>query len=315
MSAAPHARRFRFAVDAQAPLPGSSWPDSAREIEALGYSTMFVPDHFDEGLGPIAAMAAAAAVTSTLNVGSLVLDCDFRHPAVLARELATIDLLSEGRLEVGLGAGWKRLDYERSGIPMDPPKQRVDRLVEHTHVLKRLFAGDPVTYRGEHYCITDLPGTPRPHSPAGPPILIGGGARRVLRFAGEVADIVGVNASIHSGEIDAAAAADAAPERIDEKVAWVREGAGNRADHIELNAWLATAEITEDSAGAGELLAELFQVEADQVLASPLVLVGAHGEVGERLHERRERWGYSYHVIPGDKARDFGPVVAALTGG
>lgn len=307
-------RRFRFAVDVQAPLPGRSWTDTAREYEALGYSTMFVPDHFDEGLGPIAAMAAAASVTTTINVGSLVLDCDFRHPAVLARELATIDLLSEGRLEVGLGAGWKRLDYERSGIPMDPPKQRVDRLVEHTHVLKGLFAGEPVTYQGEHYRITDLPGTPRPHSPGGPPILIGGGARRVLRFAGEVADIVGVNASIHSGEIDAAAAADAAPERIDEKVAWVREGAGDRAEHIELNAWLAAAEITEDTAGMGEVLAELFQADPTDVLASPLVLVGAHGEVGERLHERRERWGYSYHVIPGDKARDFAPVVATLTG-
>ena len=147
---------FRFAVDLQRPLAGSSWTDSVREVEALGYSTMFVPDHFDEGVGPIAALATAAAITTTLRVGPLVFDCDFRHPAVLARELATIDLLSEGRLEVGLGAGWKNLDYTRSGIPMDPPKVRVDRMIEHTQVLQGLFAGGPFSFTGDHYTITCL---------------------------------------------------------------------------------------------------------------------------------------------------------------
>ena len=120
-----HPRRFRFAVELHEPFADRTWTDTVREVEALGYSTMFVPDHFDEGLGPLAAMAAAAAVTTTMNVGSLVLDCDFRHPAVLARELATIDVLSEGRLEVGLGAGWKNLDYQRSGIVMERPGVRV----------------------------------------------------------------------------------------------------------------------------------------------------------------------------------------------
>ena len=219
-------RRFRFGVELHEPLPGRSWADSVREVEASGYSTMFVPDHFDEGLGPVAALASAATVSTTLNVGALVFDCDFRHPAVLARELATIDLLSEGRLEVGLGAGWKRLDYERSGIPMDPPKVRVDRMIEHTKILQQLFAGETVTFVGEHYQITALDLTPRPHRPAGPPILIGGGAKRVLRFAGATADIVGLNASVHSGEIDVAAGHDGLPERIDEKLGWLREGAG-----------------------------------------------------------------------------------------
>ncbi len=224
-------KRFRFATELQSPFAGRTWNDTVREIEDLGYSTMFVPDHFDEGLGPITAMASAIAVTTTLRVGSLVFDCDFRHPAVLARELASIDLLSGGRLEVGLGAGWKRLDYDRSGIPMDIPKLRVDRMIEHTRIMKALFADEPVTFAGEQYRITDLLGTPRPFTAGGPPILVGGGARRVLRFAGEVADIVGVNASIHSGEVDTAAAHDAMPERIDEKVVWVREGAGARSTH------------------------------------------------------------------------------------
>jgi probable F420-dependent oxidoreductase len=310
----PHPRRFRFAAELHAPLPDRSWADTAREVESLGYSTMFVPDHFDEGLGPIAAMATAAAATTTMHVGALVLDCDFRHPAVLARELATIDQLSEGRLELGLGAGWKRLDYDRSGIPMDPPKVRVDRMIEHTRVLKALFASEPVTFAGEHYRITDLPGTPAPHRPGGPPILIGGGARRVLRFAGATADIVGVNASIHSGEIDTAAAHDGLAERIDEKVVFVREGAGARFDDLELNAWLAVADVTDDATGVAEVLSAVFSAEPDQILASPLVLVGSPGEIESRLQERRERWGYSYHVIPGDKVHAFAPVVAALNG-
>lgn len=307
------ARRFRFAVDLQAPFAGLSWTDSAREVEQLGYSTVFFPDHFDEGPGPIAAMAAAAAVTETLNVGVLVFDCDFRHPAVLARELATIDVMSGGRLEVGLGAGWKAADYHRSGIPMDRPGVRVGRLIEHAAVLKGLWADGPFTFTGEHYEISELDGTPTPHRPGGPPILVGGGAPRLLRWAGATADIVGINASIHSGEIDQAAAHDALADRIDEKVGWVREGAGERFDGLELNAWLATAELTDDPAVA-EAVAALFGTDAEGLRASPLALVGGAGEVADMLHERRDRWGYSYHVIPGDRAHVFAPTVADLTG-
>jgi probable F420-dependent oxidoreductase len=308
------AHPFRFGVDLQQPLPDRSWADSVREVEALGYSTVFVPDHFNEGYGPLVALGVAVTVTSTINVGPLVLDCDFRHPAVLARELATLDLLSEGRLELGLGAGWRALDYRESGIPMDPPKVRIDRMIEHVSVLKGLFGDGPFSFAGEHFTITELDGSPKPHRPGGPPILIGGGGRRLLRYAGSVADIVGVNASILSGEIDTAAGQDALPERIDEKVGWVRDGAGDRFDDLELNAWLAVAEVTDDSASVAALVAELFATDAETVLASPLTLIGAAGEIAERLHGRRQRWGYSYHVIPGDRARDFAPIVAELTG-
>jgi len=309
-----HARRFRFGIELHGARDGLSWTDTVREVEALGYSTLFVPDHFDEGIGPIVAMATAIAVTTTLNVGSLVFDCDYRHPAVLARELATIDMLSGGRLEVGLGAGWKKLDYDRAGIVMDSPKVRVDRMTEHVLVMKALFSGQPVNFAGDHYTITDLVGTPVPHRPSGPPIIIAGGGKRVLRFAGANADIVGVNASIHSGEIDTAAAQDALPARIDDKVSWVAEGAGDRFDDLELNAWLSVAEVTDDSAGFGAMLGEVFAADAAEVLASPLTLIGSAAEIAERLQSRRERWGYSYTVIPGDKAQDFAPIVAALTG-
>jgi probable F420-dependent oxidoreductase len=305
---------FRFGVDMQNPIEGRTWTDSVRELEALGYSTLFAPDHFDEGFGPISAMASAAAVTTTLNVGTLVFATDFRHPAVLARELASIDLISGGRLEVGLGAGWKRLDYERSGITMDPPKVRVDRMIEHTRVLKALFGGEPVTFAGEHYQITDLDGTPKPNRPGGPPILIGGGGRRVLSFAAGLADIVGVNASIHSGEVDTAAAQDALPTSIDEKVAWVRAAAGDRLADLEINAWLSIAEVTDDSGGLAEVLSGVFETAPENVLSSPLILIGSESEIIDRLRERRERWGYSYTVIPSDRVREFAPIVARLTG-
>jgi alkanesulfonate monooxygenase SsuD/methylene tetrahydromethanopterin reductase-like flavin-dependent oxidoreductase (luciferase family) len=196
---------------------------------------------------------------------------------------------------------------------MDRPGVRVSRLMEHAAVLKGLWAGGPCSFAGEHYRITDMPGSPAPHRPGGPRILVGGGAPRLLRWAGATADIVGVNASIHSGEIDQAAARDALGDRIDQKVAWVTEGAGDRFDDLELNAWLAVAEITDDPSVA-EGVAALFGTDAPSLRRSPLTLVGSPGDVAEMLHERRERWGYSYHVIPGDKVHDFAPTVAALTG-
>src|SRR3954454_24657853 len=252
------ARRFRFGVELVHPFDGSSWLDTVREIEALGYSTLVVPDHFDQGLGPLSAMAAGAAVTTTLNFAPLVLDTDYRHPVVVARELESIDLLSEGRLEVGLGAGWKRKDYESSGIIMDPPKVRVDRMIEHMKVLKGLFSEGPFSFTGEHYTISELDGTPKPHRAGGPPFIIGGGAPRVLRFAGANADIVGVIASVHSGEVDVAAAQDTLPERMDQKFAWVREGAetvnAQLFDELEINSYLSLASVTEQG---HELAAQL----------------------------------------------------------
>jgi probable F420-dependent oxidoreductase len=309
----PHDRRFRFALDLHEPFPGMTLVESAREAEQLGYSTVFFPDHFDEGPGPLAAMAAVAVSTSTLKVGTLVLDCDFRHPAILARELATIDVLAEGRLEVGVGAGWKSLDYERSGIAMDRPGTRVGRLIEHTAVLKGLWAEGPFSFTGEHYTITELDGTPSPYTPGGPPILVGGGGPRLLRWAGQVADIVGVNASIHSGQIDEGAARDAQADRIEEKVGWLHEGAGERYADIEVNAWLAAAVVTEDPSVA-EGVAALFGVDVEEMRRSPLALVGTLAEAAEQLEERRERWGYSYTVIPCEAAHDFAPLVQRLTG-
>ena len=309
----PHARRFRFGAEMMAPFEGMSWADSARKVESLGYSTLFVPDHFHEGFGPITAMATAAMATTTLKVCPLVLDCDFRQPAVLARELASIDVLSEGRLEVGLRAGYNPLDYSRSGITMDEPRVRVDRLIEHTTVLKLLFGDEPVNYVGEHYRIVGLNGTPKPHRPGGPPILVAGGAKRVLRFAAQTADIVGVNVTI-SGSPDTSSARDALPNSIDEKLGWMRDAAGGRLDELELNAWVSVAHITTDIHEYAQRLTDRFQAPIDEILESPMVLVGSESEVIDRLHQRRDRWGYSYFVIQGPKVDAFASVVARATG-
>ena len=251
-----------------------------------------------------------------MNVGSLVFDCDYRHPAVLARELATIDLLSEGRLEVGLGAGWKKLDYDRSGIPMEAPKVRVDRMIEHTKILKALFADEPGHLRRASTTASPICRARRVRTRRAVRRSSSAAASaRVLRFAGAIADIVGVNASIHSGEVDTAAAHDAMPERIDEKVGWLREGAGARFDDIEINAWLAAAEVTDDTAGVADADGSAVQrrsegrarvaAHADRFARRSAPIACANGASGGATATR---------VIPGEKARDFAPLVAELTG-
>ncbi|HVX33441.1 MAG TPA: TIGR03621 family F420-dependent LLM class oxidoreductase [Solirubrobacterales bacterium] len=305
-------RSFRFGVEMMEPFAGMTWADSARELEALGYSALHAPDHFDEGLGPIAAMASAAAVTENLVVATAVLAADFRHPAVLARELAAIDVLSAGRLEVGLGAGYNVDDYRWSGIPMDPPKVRVDRLEEYVAVLRGLFAPGPFTFDGDHFHIDSLDGTPHPHTPGGPPILVAGGGPRMLRFAARHADIVGVNPSLPTSERRAEAARDGVAARIDEKFALVREAAGARYEHLEFHGWLREARVTDDGRGAAREIAAATGLTEDDVLSSPFVLVGSVDEIVERLEERRARWGYSYYTVQQPAARDLAAVVAAV---
>jgi probable F420-dependent oxidoreductase len=309
----PHPRRFRFGVEMMGPFDGMSWADSARELESLGYSTLFVPDHFHEGYGPITAMATAAAATTTLLVAPMVLACDFRHPAVLARELASIDVLSDGRLEIGLGAGYNPLDYSRSGIAHDPPGVRVDRLIEHTTVLRQLFSDGATNFVGQHYRIAELDGTPKPTRPGGPPIIIAGGGKRMLTFAAQQADIIGVNPSL-PGKPDASTSRDALPDSIDAKFALIRDAAGDRFDALEFNAWLSVARVTHDTAQIGQQLSSRFGAPAGEVLQAPIILVGSPDQISERLIERRHRWGYSYTVLQADQAHSFAPIVAAMTG-
>jgi probable F420-dependent oxidoreductase len=310
----PHPRRFRFGVQAHAAADAAAWVELARKAEDLGYSTLFMPDHFGDQLAPIPALMAAAAATTELRVGSLVLDNDYRHPLVLAKELATIDLLSGGRLEVGLGAGWMTSDYVESGIPLDPPSVRVDRFEEGLAVVKGLFGAEPLTFAGEHYSITGHDGLPKPVQQPGPPILIGGGKRRMLTIAGREADIVGINPTMPNGAADADAARSGTAAETDRKLAWVKEGAGDRYPDLEINLLNFGCFVTDDRMALAEQFSPMFGLPPEELLAFPHALVGTVEQIIEAIQERRERWDASYIVIHDDVMDAMAPVVSALAG-
>src|SRR6476660_4849614 len=184
-----HARKFRFGIQLSTAPTAHDWLALARKAEDLGYSTLFMPDHFGEQLAPVPALMAAADATTDLRLGALVFDNDYKHPVVLAKEIATLDVLSNGRIEFGIGAGWMTTDYEQSGIPKDRDGVRIDRMVEALDVYRGAWAEGSFSFKGEHYTITDYDGLPKPLQQPGPPILIGGGGPKVLRIAAQHADI------------------------------------------------------------------------------------------------------------------------------
>jgi probable F420-dependent oxidoreductase len=311
----PHPRPFRFGVQLSSAESAADWAGLAREAESLGYSTLFIPDHFGDQLAPAPALAAAAAATSELRVGTLVLDNDYRHPVITAKDMATVDLLSDGRLELGIGAGWMASDYEQSGIPMDDAATRVDRLAEGLTVLKGLFAPGPFSYQGKHYQIADLDGQPLPVQRPHPPFIVGGGGPRVLALAAREADIVGVNPAIRSGRVDRAASHDGAAAVTDRKLRWVREAAGERYGDLELQMLLFACVITDDRAGTLEAMAPLFGLSPEVVADYPHAWVGSVDQVADDLVARRERWDISYLVVQGpDAMRAAAPVVARMAG-
>jgi len=307
-------RPFRFAVQVSGASSGAAWRGLARRAEGLGYSTLFLPDHFTEQWAPLVALAAAAEATTTLNVGTLVLGNDYRHPVVLAKEAATLDLLSGGRLELGLGAGWLTSDYEQSGIALDPPAVRVERLGEAVAVLKALWRGGPADHQGAHYRLQGAVGTPEPRRRPHPTLLIGGGGRRVLSLAAREADIVGVNLRLTEGRIGNDTIATAAPRYYDERMAWVREAAGDRFDAIEIQCLTFVVQVVPNRRTVLEQLASTMHVGVDEVAETPLVLVGSVAEITESLQRRRERWAMSYVVVHEAELETFAPVVAALAG-
>ncbi len=291
-----------------------AWRESARHIEALGYSTLFMPDHFiDTRLAPMVALAIAAEATTTLRVGALVFDNDYKHPAILAKEMATIDLLSEGRAELGIGAGWMKVDYDALGLVYDSPGVRIARLEEALAVIKGCWADGPFSFSGTHYTITDYDSIPKPlQQPL--PILIGGGGRKVLTLAGREGDIIGINPNLRAGELSSDQAADTVAEQTERKIGWIKEGAGDRFDDIELQIRYFFAAVTDDRRALAEAAAPAFGITADEALGSGVALLGTIDEICDTLVERRERWGVSYIVIGDDIADAFAPVVARLAG-
>ncbi|MGK2948913.1 MAG: TIGR03621 family F420-dependent LLM class oxidoreductase [Acidimicrobiales bacterium] len=305
---------FRFGIQCKAPADAAGWTAQARRAEDLGWSTLTMADHFDTGLGPVPALMAAADATTTLRVGSMVLGNDYRHPVVVAKEAATLDVLTGGRFELGLGAGWMTADYEAAGIPIDPAGRRVDRLVEALAVVKGLWADGPLDIDGEHYRISGLEGLPRPISAGGPPIVIGGGGPRVLRLAAREADIVAVNVNLRAGVIDERAFPDGTPESTDRKIDWVREAAGARFEAVELQVRVHLAMVTDDRASVIEAMAPGFGLTPTQAAETPHALIGSVDEICDQLMERRQRWGISYLGLSADQLDAFAPVIARLAG-
>lgn len=298
----------------------AQWRDRARRIEDAGLATLQVSDHFDRSpVSPLVALAAAAQVTSRVRLGTLVLNNDFRHPAVLAKEIASLQVLCAGRLEIGIGAGWTIADYEVSGIDREPPARRVDRLAGTLALLRELFpaAGSPpgpagVTFDGPGYAVRGLRNVPEPDR--APRLLVGGGGRRVLGLAARHADVVGINFDIREGRIGPHATASASAAATDEKVALVRAAAGGRGPALHLVAYWA--EVTERPVEAARrrIGSMGLDLSPEQLLASPHALIGPAGQVAERLDELRRRWGFGYVTFYEEDLDSMLPVVSSLGG-
>jgi probable F420-dependent oxidoreductase len=291
-----------------------AWREKARLVESLGYSTLYVPDHFTDQLGPIAALMSAADATTRLRVGSLVFDNDYRHPVVVAKEAATIDVLSDGRLDLGLGAGWMASDYEHAGIPYDSVGVRIERMEEGLRIVKGLMAGGPFSFAGKHYTITDFEGFPLPVQKPHPPIVLGGGGRRMLSLAAREADIVNVNFDLRSGRISRALVRTGLAGATEEKLAWIRAAAGERMEQIELSVTIFLATVTDDRESMAGTIGAGFGAEAHEVLEIPHFLIGTEDELVDALRSRRERYGISYVIVPGEVAEALAPVVERLLG-
>ena len=312
MSQFPH-RGFRFGVQVSKETTAKGWAELARRTEAAGYEVLTMPDHFTDQLAPIPALMAAASATTTLRVGALVFDNDYKHPVVLAKELATIDLLSEGRLEIGLGAGWMISDYEEAGIPYDSPKVRIDRFIEGVAVIRGAMAEGSFSFSGDHYTSTNYNGQPKPMQ-ARPPLLIGGGGKRVLSYAAREADIIGINGTMTAGVVGPEALSTMTAESVDEKVAIVAAAGAHRINDIEMNIRTFFVKVTNDRAATVDGISSMFGVSKDMIDASPFALIGSVEECIEQLLERRERWGFSYTIVGAENIDECAPIVAALRG-
>jgi len=309
----PH-RPFRFGVQLAGPADAAGWVEQARRVEGLGYSTVTMPDHFTDQLAPMPALSAAAAATTTLRIGALVFDNDYKHPAVLAKELATQDVLSGGRVEIGLGAGWMESDYRATGITYHRAGVRIDRFEEAIAVIKGALADGPFSFAGRHYEITDYDALPKPVQRPHPPLLIGGGGNRVLSIAAREADIVGINGNLAAGAIGPQAIASMTHEAVVDKLAVVREAAGDRLGDIELNIRAFMVRVTDDAAGQVGGIAGFLQVPESMVADSPFALIGTTDSIADTLRRRREELGISYVIVGGEDIETFAPVVAALAG-
>ncbi|MEO7260177.1 MAG: TIGR03621 family F420-dependent LLM class oxidoreductase [Jatrophihabitantaceae bacterium] len=311
-------RPFRFLADVREIVTGPELAARAQRAEQLGYSALVVPDHLIRQLSPVVAMATVAAATSTLRVSAYVTNNDLRHPAVLAQDLASIDVLSGGRVDIAIGAGWNKPEYDAIGMAFDPTPVRQARLAESITVLKGLFTGSPFSFAGEHYTITDYTAQPVPVQRPHPPFFIGGGGRRTLTLAGQEAGIVGLAPRIRANtEVDAASLTLAATR---EKIGWVRDAAGDRFPSLEFNiypsSWPVT--VTDDlRSEARKVIDDLrsrtgVELTEDEVIDSPHLFIGSVDRLVEKFLQLREELGIS-SILLGDLG-ELEPVLERLSG-
>ncbi len=306
---------FRFGINARDARSRAEWQDKARKIEALGYSVLLVPDHLAAMLSTIPAVVSAADATASLRIGTNVLNNDLRHPVLLAREAATIDMLTDGRLELGLGAGYVRAEYDQAGLRFDRGGIRVGRLAESVTIIKGLLGGGEVTFAGEHYRVTGHKIYPLPVQQPHPPIIIGGNGLRLLALAAKEANTVNLTGITFTqgGTVHDMSGWKVAG--IDERMRVVREAAGPRFDRLELSAQIQRVIVTENRRGTAEELQKTWkQLSVEEILEAPFVLLGTVDEMVEALQARRDRWGISFFVTFEQFLETLAPVVARLAG-
>jgi probable F420-dependent oxidoreductase len=286
----------------------ADWPTVARKAEDLGFSTIYVGDHFAGNArrpAPLLALAAVASVTSRIRLATIVLANDFRNPAALAKEAATLDALSNGRFELGLGTGWLKDDYRVAGLPFGSPAERLERLAETVQICKAFFREERVTFHGEHYRIDGLDAFPRPVQKPRPPILLGGRQRHMIALAAREADIVSISrVKPGPGQREPTFA---------ENVAWIQHAAGTRYTAIELHTNVYV-EVDYNRQAAIDRLAARLGLPPEQVLLAPGRLAGTPDSIVDQLLGWRERLGVSYFTVGHEALAAMAPVVARLAG-
>lgn len=322
---------FRFSLQCFNTESPASWRELVRKTEDLGYSTFFLADHFlspgpalagtfhpPQLLGAVPAIAMALEQTSTLRVGCRVFCNDYRHPVMLCKEAATMDYLSGGRLEFGLGAGWIQAEYEAAGLHFAPFAERFERLSETVRAYKAFMSGEPLEEQGEHLRWSGFHGSPAPAQSPWPPLMIGGGSERILRFAGAEADIVSLNFNNRAGMLGPDGMASGMAEATARKIDWIRAGAGDRFDTLELEIGAYNTIVTDHPEPTAAAIGEALGMSATDILAHPHCLIGSVDFICEELLRRREQYGISYIAVLDDGQNNmveaFAPVVARLAG-
>jgi probable F420-dependent oxidoreductase len=305
-------RPFRFGAKAVKAGSAKEWTDIVRQAEDLGYASFHMDDHFGNQLGVVPALMAAADATSSILVGPHVAGVDFRNPVMFAKECATIDLLSEGRFTLGIGAGWSEKDYAIAGIQQDNALTRIGRLREAVQIMKGLWGEGAFSFEGEHYRVAEVDAVPKPYSPI--PIMIGGGGPKILALAAEEAEIIGINPKIVGRKINPESMATTAADAMQEKVDAVRAAAGDKFDELELQLQVFKTVVTDDPEATVEQLAPAFGMTPDVMRDAPFFQVGTVEQITEDIQAMRERWGISYVLFQSDAIGPMGPVVERLAG-